>query len=189
MQPYRRVPNLNLAPAIPRRKPISSQGRIALVFIVVGIAALAALLLRQNADQSRLTRLNAEYQSIQAQLSAATARKPEVDRLLADIAALQQGNKDYSALVNFSSWSRFLVDLQQQVSVTGVTLTSVRQKDDTASISGWTQDADPTKTAFSFYRGLMQSPVVSEASLTSLSKAAGDTRFNFVIDIHLKDAE
>src|SRR3990172_8836253 len=93
MQPYRRVPNLNLAPAIPRRKPISSQGRIALVFIVVGITALAALLLRQNADQSRLTRLNAEYQSIQAQLSAATARKPEVDRLLADIAALQQGNK------------------------------------------------------------------------------------------------
>lgn len=189
LQPYKRVPNFNLVPVLPRRKLLSSQGRMALVFVFVGMAALAALLLRQNADENRAIELNAEYQSLQSRISAANARKPEVDRLKADIAALEQGGKDYSTLVTFSSWSRFLVDLQRQVAVTGVTLTSVRQNDSAASVSGWTQDADPTNAVFAFYRGITESPVVAVASLASLSKVPGDTRFSFVIDIELKDNE
>ncbi|MDO8472939.1 MAG: hypothetical protein Q7T05_03890 [Dehalococcoidia bacterium] len=183
---YRRVPNINLFPAELRRRLVTSLGRTSIYILMVTAVVTIFLLMRQENLGSELTSGKLGLQAVQSQLALAAAERVEVEKVQQDVDRLEQGVKDYQALVGFTGWAVFLKEVQQQADVARVSLTSVKQIPGGAVLTG---SSSNSTEAVAYLNAVKKgfNVLSDQTKLTSISLEAGAAKFYFTIEAKLEE--
>lgn len=178
--PYRRTPNLDLLPEELRPRTLTSVGRKSLYGMAIALVLLVFLISRQQSFAADRDSLKAQLESINSRIATERQQKVQVDALIAEKDLLTHGSQDLQQLAGFTSWASFLGAARESASAAGVTLITIHQKSGGAVISGFSPSPDE---AMMFRHSLDVADNVALAAITSVSISAGQSRFNFTVDV------